>query len=355
METLLVTGGAGFIGSTFVRQVLAEGSTRVVNLDKLTYAGNLDSLASVQDDPRHLFIQGDIADRDLVAALLRAYRPRAIVHLAAETHVDRSIDSPRPFFAANVAGTFELLEATRTYWQALPAGKRRSFRFLQVSTDEVYGSLGQKGFFHEDSPYAPSSPYATSKAAADLFVHAFHRTYGLPVLVTHCSNNYGPYQFPEKLIPLMILKVRAGEPLPVYGDGGNVRDWLHVGDHCRALQTVLDGGRPGEIYNIGGNAERTNLDAVKAICSVMDKLCPGLPHLPTSRLIRFVPDRPGHDRRYAVDTTKIRSELAWTPGVTFEEGIERTVIWYLSHPHWVEAVLAKGYQGQRLGVLPESA
>ncbi|MBX6313306.1 MAG: dTDP-glucose 4,6-dehydratase [Isosphaeraceae bacterium] len=361
MKTILVTGGAGFIGGCFVRQVIAERAARVVNLDKLTYAGNLDSLAEVHDDPAHLFVPGDISDRALVARLLREHQVEAIVNFAAETHVDRSIDGPRAFVLTNVLGTFELLEAARAYWSSLDADRRERFRFLHVSTDEVYGSLGPTGKFTEETPYAPNSPYSASKAAADHFVRAFHHTYGLPTLTTNCSNNYGPYQFPEKLIPLMILNALEGKPLPVYGDGQNVRDWLYVEDHCRALRLVLDRGRPGETYNIGGDCERTNLQVVKAICGAVDTLRPGLPHAPCASLIRFVQDRPGHDRRYAIDTTKIRRELGWRPREDFESGLARTVRWYLDHPGWVERVTSGKYRRERLGlgeaeeVTPETA
>jgi dTDP-glucose 4,6-dehydratase len=354
MQSLLVTGGAGFIGSCFVRLLMAESSARIINLDKLTYAGSLQSLAPVMDDPRHTFVQGDVADRDLVADLLRRHRISAVVHCAAETHVDRSIDGPRAFLEANVVGTFELLDAARAFWRQLPARKADRFRFLLVSTDEVYGSLGPEGRFREDSPYYPNSPYAASKASGDHFARAYGHTYRLPVLLTHCSNNYGPYQFPEKLIPLMTLKARKREPLPVYGDGGNVRDWLFVEDHCRAIRAVLEKGRPGETYNVGGGAERTNLEVVHAVCAAVDRLCPELGNAPAASLIHLVADRPGHDRRYAVDPSKIKAELGWLPQVDFAEGIKRTVAWYLSHTDWVEDVLAGRYQGERLGILPEA-
>ena len=350
MKTILVTGGAGFIGGCFARQVVADRAARVVNLDKLTYAGNLQSLEPVRDDPLHVFVRGDIADRGLVDRLLDEFRPAAIVHCAAESHVDRSIDGPRAFLQTNVAGSFELLEAARAYWERLDAAERQAFRFLQVSTDEVYGSLGPTGKFTEQSPYTPNSPYAASKAAADHFVRAFHHTYGLPTLVTHCSNNYGPYQFPEKLIPLMVLNALEGKPLPVYGDGGNVRDWLYVEDHARALWRVLEAGRPGEAYNIGGDAERTNLQVVEAVCAAVEALRPGLPHAPCRALIRHVRDRPGHDRRYAIDPTKVRRELGWRPAVDFAEGLERTVRWYLEHPDWVAAVCSGSYRRERLGL-----
>jgi dTDP-glucose 4,6-dehydratase len=350
METILVTGGAGFIGSTFVRQWIAEEEAAVVTLDKLTYAGNLDSLAGLSEDPRHFFVQGDICDPGLLERLLDDFRPRAIVHFAAESHVDRSIDGPGAFVETNVVGTFRLLEAARNHWNRLPAGEKAEFRFLQVSTDEVYGSLGHVGAFTESTPYAPNSPYSASKAAADHFVRAYHHTYGLPVLITNCSNNYGPYQFPEKLIPLMILNALEGKPLPVYGDGANVRDWLFVEDHCHAIRRVLEAGRPGEVYNIGGNSERSNLEVVTAICDAVETLRPGLPHSPCRSLIRFVKDRPGHDRRYAIDATKARRELGWEPRQDFNSGLRQTVEWYLSNPEWVARITSGNYQRERLGL-----
>ncbi len=350
MQTILVTGGAGFIGGCFVRQLIDSDDVRVVNLDKLTYAGNLDSLASVATSPRHVFVHGDIGDRSKISSLLTEYRPTAIVNFAAESHVDRSIDGPAEFLQTNVVGTFQLLEAIRDYWRALPDQQRSSFRFLHVSTDEVYGSLGQTGYFSEQSPYGPNSPYSASKAASDHFVRAYHHTYGLPTIVTNCSNNYGPYQFPEKLIPLMILNAIEGKPLPVYGDGKNIRDWLFVEDHCQAIRTVLERGRPGEVYNIGGNAERNNLEVVHTICATIDRLRPGLSHAPCSSLITFVADRPGHDRRYAIDASKIRRELDWSPRQDFESGLELTVRWYLAHRTWVERVTSGVYQRERLGL-----
>ena len=352
MQTILVTGGAGFIGGCFVRQHVAQSDARLVNLDKLTYAGNLDSLAEVVDDARHVFVEGDIADRELVASLLQTHRPGAIVNFAAESHVDRSIDGPSAFVQTNVVGTFELLEAARSYWRGLPEPEQRAFRFLHVSTDEVYGSLGAEGKFTETTPYAPNSPYSASKAASDHFVRAYHHTYGLPTLITNCSNNYGPYQFPEKLIPLMILNAVDGKPLPVYGDGQNIRDWLFVEDHCRAIRLVLERGRPGEVYNIGGDCQRTNLQVVKAICAAVDRLRPDLPHGPAERLITYVTDRPGHDRRYAIDAGKIERELGWRPQENFESGLERTVAWYLENPQWVERISSGVYQRQRLGLSP---
>ncbi|HWE38835.1 MAG TPA: dTDP-glucose 4,6-dehydratase [Isosphaeraceae bacterium] len=349
-DTILVTGGAGFIGGGFVRLLLAEGPARVVNLDALSYAGNLDSIAEALDDPRHRFVRGDIGDRALVAALLRETKPRAIVNFAAETHVDRSIDGPRAFLETNVVGTFELVSAALDYWRGLDGPDRDAFRFLHVSTDEVFGSLGPHGAFTEETPYAPNSPYSASKAAADHFVRAYHHTYGLPTLTTNCSNNYGPYQFPEKLIPLMILNALEGKPLPVYGDGGNVRDWLYVEDHCRAVRLVLQAGRPGATYNVGGRCERTNLQVVRALCEAVDAMRPALPHAPRESLVTFVADRPGHDRRYAIDCSKIERELGWAPLEDFESGLRRTVRWYLDHPDWVARVTSGSYRRERLGL-----
>jgi len=350
MSIVLITGGAGFIGSNLIRQWLAEENTRLVNLDKLTYAGNLDSLADVADNPRYEFVHGDICDARLVCRLLSEHRPQAVIHLASESHVDRSIDGPAAFVETNVVGTFRMLEAARRYWSDLPEPDRSQFRFLHVSTDEVYGSLGPEGRFTEATPYAPNSPYSASKAAADHFARAYHRTYELPVLVTNCSNNYGPYQFPEKLIPLMILNALKGRPLPVYGDGQQVRDWLYVEDHCRAIRAVLARGTPGEVYSIGGDCERTNLEVVKAVCEIVDRLRPNLPHVPCSSLIRFVADRPGHDRRYAIDAGKIRRQLGWQPQEGFHSGLERTVRWYLENRTWVERVTSGEYRGERLGL-----
>jgi dTDP-glucose 4,6-dehydratase len=353
---VLVTGGAGFIGGCFVRQRMGDPrQARVVNLDKLTYAGNLDSLGPVRDDPRHVFVRGDIGDRGLVARLLAEHRPSAVVNFAAETHVDRSIDGPRAFLETNVVGTFELLTAALAYWRGLEGPEREAFRFLHVSTDEVYGSLGPEGKFTETTPYDPHSPYSASKAASDHFVRAFRDTYGLPALVTNCSNNYGPYQFPEKLIPVVILKALAGTPVPVYGDGQNVRDWLYVEDHARALWRALEAGRPGETYNIGGESERTNLQVVEAICDAVDELRPGLPHAPCRGLVTFVADRPGHDRRYAIDAAKIRRELGWRPAEDFASGLRRTVRWYLDNAGWVERAASGTYRGERLGLSAMSA
>ena len=348
MQTWFVTGGAGFIGGNFVLDAVASG-LRVVNLDALTYAGNRDTLAALDGDDRHVFVQGDIGDRDLVASLLARHRPTAIVNFAAESHVDRSIDGPAAFVQTNVVGTLGLLEAARDYWKALEGDAKDVFRFLHVSTDEVYGSLGETGRFSETTPYAPNSPYSASKAASDHLVRAFHHTYGLPVLTTNCSNNYGPYQFPEKLVPLIIQKALAGEPLPVYGDGRNVRDWLFVKDHCSAIRRVLDAGRVGETYNVGGDAERENLHVVKTICALLDERRPRADGAKRESQITFVRDRPGHDRRYAIDATKIRSELGWTPAVSFEQGIAETVDWYLGHPGWVERVLDGRYRLERIG------
>ena len=348
MPTWLVTGGAGFIGGNFVLRAVASG-VKVVNLDALTYAGNLDTLASVQGNPLHVFVEGDIGDRALVARLLAEHRPDAAVNFAAESHVDRSIDGPGAFIQTNVVGTLGLLESVRDHWKELEGEARERFRFLHVSTDEVYGSLGDTGKFTESTPYAPNSPYSASKAASDHLVRAFHHTYGLPVLTTNCSNNYGPYHFPEKLIPLIIARALAGEPLPVYGDGKNVRDWLFVGDHCRALRTVLEKGRVGETYNVGGNAEKQNLEVVRTICALLDERMPRADGKPRSSQITFVADRPGHDRRYAIDASKLRDELGWEPEYTFEQGIAETVDWYLANQAWVKRVLDGSYRLERIG------
>lgn len=352
MNTVLVTGGAGFIGSQFVREAVRNGESRVVNLDKLTYAGNLDSLASVLSHPNHTFIQADIADRETVERVIREYQPGAIVHFAAESHVDRSIDAPEVFVRTNVLGTFQLLDVACRYWRQLPPVRRDAFRFLHVSTDEVYGSLGAEGRFTESSPYAPNSPYSASKASADHFARAYYHTYGLPVLITNCSNNYGPYQFPEKLIPLMILNAIEGKSLPVYGDGQNVRDWIYVGDHCDALWRVIESGQPGETFNIGADCQRSNLAVVREVCAAIDALIPELPHAPCASLIRFVQDRPGHDRRYAIDGTKIRDHLGWRPQHDFASGLRETVQWYLENPQWVHRVTTSKYRRERLGVVP---
>ncbi len=348
MSTWLVTGGAGFIGGNFVLRAVAQG-VKVVNLDALTYAGNLDTLASVLDDPMHVFVRGDIGDRALTSRLLVEHRPDAVVNFAAESHVDRSIDGPAAFVQTNVVGTLGLLESVRDYWKALAAEHRERFRFLHVSTDEVYGSLGDTGKFTETTPYAPNSPYSASKAASDHLVRAFHHTYGLPVLTTHCSNNYGPYRFPEKLIPLIIARALAGEPLPVYGDGRNVRDWLFVGDHCNAIRRVLEKGRVGETYNVGGNAEKQNIEVVRTVCVLLDQRLPRDDGQSYSAQITFVADRPGHDRRYAIDASRLRDELGWEPAYTFEKGIAETVDWYLSNQDWVKRVLDGSYRLERIG------
>jgi dTDP-glucose 4,6-dehydratase len=346
--TLLVTGGAGFIGGNFV--LGAVGRFKVVNLDALTYAGNPRTLSPVADDPDHVFVRGTIGDRDLVARLLAEHGPAAVVNFAAETHVDRSIDGPSVFVQTNVVETQGLLDAALEHWSGLEGEAREAFRFLHVSTDEVYGTLGPTGLFTEESPYRPNSPYSASKAASDHFVRAYHHTYGLPTLTTNCSNNYGPYHFPEKLIPLMILSALRGDPLPVYGDGQQVRDWLYVRDHCRAIERVLERGVPGEVYNVGGHNERTNLEVVRTICALLDALVPDSPHAPHESLITFVEDRPGHDRRYAIDAGKIERELGWTPEETFESGMEKTVRWYLRNREWCEDVLSGGYRQERLGL-----
>jgi dTDP-glucose 4,6-dehydratase len=349
MRTLLVTGGAGFIGGNYVLDALARGGVRIVNLDALTYAGNRDTLAAVASDPNHLFVHGSIGDRDLVARLFAKHRPDAVVNFAAESHVDRSIDGPATFIETNVVGTLALLENARDYWRSLDEAGRDAFRFLHVSTDEVYGSLGPTGQFTETTPYAPNSPYSASKAASDHLVRAFHHTYGLPVLTTNCSNNYGPFQFPEKLIPLIIARAIAGEPLPVYGDGSNVRDWLFVLDHVAAINAVLARGRIGEVYNVGGDAERRNIDVVRDICALLDARRPRNDGAPRDSQITFVRDRPGHDQRYAIDASKLKRELGWVPSVDFAGGIAQTVDWYLAHQDWVQRVLDGSYRLERIG------
>jgi dTDP-glucose 4,6-dehydratase len=343
-DCILVTGGAGFIGSNFVLGWLGAESDSVVNLDLLTYAGNPANLGSVDADPRYRLVHGDICDAELVRSILSEHQPRAIVHFAAESHVDRSIASPDAFIRTNVHGTFVLLDQARAYWSALTGSDRRGFRFLHVSTDEVYGSLGAGDpAFSETTPYAPNSPYAASKAGSDHLVRAYQHTFGMPTLTTNCSNNYGPYQFPEKLIPLVILNALEGKPLPVYGDGQNVRDWLFVEDHCSAIRTVLAGGRVGETYNIGGSSERANLDVVKLVCDLVDEMAAPLSTGARRNLITFVTDRPGHDRRYAIDANKISGELGWKPAQQFESGLRRTVRWYLDHPDWVGDVRTGAY------------
>ncbi|MFC0678867.1 dTDP-glucose 4,6-dehydratase [Lysobacter korlensis] len=348
MPTWLVTGGAGFIGGNFVLDAVTQG-IRIVNLDALTYAGNLDTLVSLEGSADHVFVQGDIGDATLVESLLREHQPDAVINFAAESHVDRSIDGPAAFVQTNVVGTLVLLEKVRDYWKSLDAARRDDFRFLHVSTDEVYGALGETGKFTEQTPYAPNSPYSASKAASDHLVRAFHHTYGLPVVTTNCSNNYGPYQFPEKLIPLVIAKALAGEALPVYGDGLNVRDWLYVGDHCAAIRRVLEAGRVGETYNVGGDAERTNIVVVETICNLLDERHPLANGRRRTSLITYVKDRPGHDRRYAIDASKLKRELDWAPTVTFEQGIAQTVDWYLHNQSWVQRVLDGSYRLERIG------
>ena len=353
---ILVTGGAGFIGSNFVLDWLAAADEPVVNLDALTYAGNLENLASLHGDARHLFVHGDIGDFDLVARLLSQHRPRAIVNFAAESHVDRSIHGPEDFVQTNIVGTFRLLEATRAYWGALEAADKTAFRFLHVSTDEVYGSLGQDDPpFSETNRYEPNSPYSASKAASDHLVRAYHHTYALPVLTTNCSNNYGPYHFPEKLIPLVIHNALAGKSLPIYGDGQQIRDWLYVKDHCAAIRRVLEAGRPGETYNVGGWNEKPNLDVVHTLCNILDQLSPRADGQPYREQITYVTDRPGHDRRYAIDAGKIERELGWTPAETFETGIRKTVQWYLDNQAWVGNVTSGAYRdwvGKQYGAQP---
>ncbi len=348
MQTIIVTGGAGFIGSNFVRFLL-EQDVRVVNLDLLTYAGNLATISDLMDDERHVFVEGDIGDEALIKSLLNEHQPDAIVNFAAESHVDRSIDGPMAFIQTNVAGTANMLQCAREYWNGLDSDQQALFRFLHVSTDEVYGSLGSEGLFTEETPYAPNSPYSASKAASDHLVRAWFHTYGMPVLTTNCSNNYGPWQFPEKLIPLMILNALEGKPLPIYGDGGNIRDWLYVVDHCAAIWRVLQTGKPGEVYNVGGNCELTNMQVVDALCNIMDELFPDSAHVPHNSLKIFVKDRPGHDLRYAIDAGKLKRELGWEPQATFETGLRETVLWYLDHLEWCREVAAESYQGERLG------
>lgn len=344
-KPILVTGGAGFIGSNFILRWFEQEQTPLINLDKLTYAGNPRNLVSISSDDRYQFVHGDIGDRELVTRVLREQRPQAIVHFAAESHVDRSILGPDDFIQTNVVGTFNVLEQVRAYWSELSEPEQQDFRFLHVSTDEVYGSLGPSDpAFRENTPYSPNSPYSASKAASDHLVRAYHHTYGLPTLTTNCSNNYGPYQFPEKLIPLVILNARRGKPLPIYGDGQNVRDWLYVVDHCEAIGRVLAEGKPGETYNVGGWNEKKNLEIVETICGLLDDFCSQDPVVPHRNLITFVKDRPGHDRRYAIDARKIERELNWRPRETFESGIRKTILWYLENEKWVNEVTTGAYR-----------
>jgi len=353
MTRIIVTGGAGFIGSAVIRQLLAETDHFVINVDALTYAANLTSLSGAENHPRYAFEKVDIRDAAELGRVFDVYRPDAVMHLAAESHVDRSIDGPEAFIQTNLVGTYRLLEAARRYWTASPVADRGRFRFHHISTDEVFGSMGATGLFTEETPYHPNSPYSASKAGSDHLVRAWHETYGMPVVLTNCSNNYGPYQFPEKLIPLMILKGLSGQAMPIYGTGDNVRDWLYVEDHARALRLVLDQGQVGESYNIGGCCERTNLEVVHALCAVLDELCPE--RAPHRRLITFVPDRPGHDKRYAIDCTKIDRTLGWRAQETFETGLRKTVRWYLDHPAWWQAILDGSYRGERLGLAVDAA
>ena len=350
-QTILVTGGCGFIGTNFVRLLINEGKYRVVNLDALTYAANPLSLKDLDGNPNYLFVKGSITDRELVSSLFAKYQPVGVFHFAAESHVDRSIVHAEDFVQTNVIGTFTMLEAARVYWNEQPDERKKAFRFLHVSTDEVFGSLGPDGWFTEETPYAPNSPYSASKASSDHFVRAFHHTYGLPTVITNCSNNYGPYQFPEKMIPLMIINAVSGKQLPVYGDGSNIRDWLYVEDHCRAVKLAFEKGTPGEVYVVGGNNEQKNLNLVNEICDILDDIAPPVevPQLHEQglksykELIRFVTDRPGHDRRYAIDAAKIKRELGWQPEVGFEAGLRRTIEWYLQNPEWVDQVSSGSY------------
>ena len=349
LSKILITGGAGFIGSAVCRRLVQVEGVSVVNFDKLTYAACLESLAEIEGSDRYAFVQGDVADRSAVRAALEAHQPDAVMHLAAESHVDRSIDSAEPFIQTNVVGTFVMLEEATRYWRGLPAGRAEAFRFLHISTDEVFGSLGEDGLFTEDTPYDPRSPYSASKASADHLVSAWGHTHRLPVLTSNCSNNYGPYHFPEKLIPLIILNALEGSPLPVYGDGGHIRDWLYVEDHAQALQLMLTRARPGSTYNIGGRSERTNLHVVETICDLLDAAVGSLPSGPRRGLIRFVADRPGHDRRYGVDPSRIGADLGWRPATDFETGLKQTVDWYLARRDWWEPLRSR-YSGQRLGL-----
>lgn len=354
METWLVTGGAGFIGSNLVLYVRGKGLARIINLDKLTYAGNPANLRSLKNDPDHLLIEGDITDPELLRGLFVRHRPTAVFHLAAESHVDRSISGPEAFIRTNVLGSFHLLEQTRLYWQALPPEAARRFRYVHISTDEVYGSLGPGDPpFAETKAYEPNSPYAASKAGSDHLVRAYFHTYGLPTLTTNCSNNYGPYQFPEKLLPLTLTKALAGQPLPVYGDGKNVRDWLYVEDHVRGLLAVHERGRPGQTYNIGGNCEQQNIELIKTLCQKLDRLRPRAGGQRYEELISFVPDRPGHDRRYAIDCRKIEAELGWQAEETLDSGLDKTLAWYLANEDWCKSIRNGRYRGERLGLIDE--
>lgn len=349
-KTLFITGGAGFIGSALIRHLVQHSDYRLINIDKLTYAGNLESLAEVGSNPNYHFIQADICDAETIDDLFKQYQPDAVMHLAAESHVDRSIDGPADFVQTNLVGTYTLLEAARQHWLTLATEKAATFRFHHISTDEVYGSLGDSGLFTEQTAYQPNSPYSATKAGSDHLVRAWHHTFGLPVVMTNCSNNYGPYQFPEKLIPLMINNALAGKPLPVYGNGENIRDWLYVDDHVEALQLVLERGAVGESYNIGGFNEHTNLDVVHRLCDTLDELLPESPFKPHRQLIEFVTDRPGHDQRYAIDASKINQELGWQPRETFDSGLRKTVRWYLENQIWSQRVLDGSYQQERLGL-----
>jgi len=349
VKRVLVTGGAGFIGSAVVRQFIEETNITVINLDKLTYAGNLNSLPELIGHPRHIFEQVDICNASEVARIFSEHHPDAVMHLAAESHVDRSIDGPADFIQTNIVGTYTLLEAARSYWNGLDVESKSAFRFHHISTDEVYGSLGEHGLFTEDMAYEPNSPYSASKASSDHLVRAWHHTYGMPVVTTNCSNNYGPYQFPEKLIPLVILNALEGKPLPIYGTGAQIRDWLFVDDHARALRLVLEKGKIDETYNIGGHNEKTNLEVVHVLCDLLDELVPESAYIPHKSLITYVQDRPGHDMRYAIDASKVQHALGWTPDETFETGMRKTVQWYLKNNEWCQHVLDGSYQGQRLG------
>jgi dTDP-glucose 4,6-dehydratase len=350
---ILITGGAGFIGSAVIRHIIGDTDWTVANVDKLTYAGNLESLGEARLSNRHTHFKVDVGDRAAIDAILSSFRPEAILHLAAESHVDRSIEGAAPFIQTNVVGTYVMLEAALAYWRTLGSEERTRFRFQHISTDEVFGSLGPDGRFTETTPYQPNSPYSASKAASDHLVRAWHHTHGLPTLLTNCSNNYGPYHFPEKLIPLVIIRAMRGQSLPVYGRGENVRDWLHVEDHAEALTLVLRKGRPGQSYNVGGNAERRNIEVVREICGLLDEMRPDSPARPHTRLIEFVTDRPGHDARYAIDAGKIRQELGWAPRRNFEEGLRQTVRWFLDHQPWWERIMSGAYRGERLGLVAD--